>query len=274
MKKEKFETLYVECNQNTNNIFDLDGDHYSPFHEDYILGTQFIIYGLPKELSEDQVEDFYEGDKSNLIQIGKISGYLILSEEILNQGEDPLMLCDDISGDLQFAISVLQDDHGPLNEFLGNLYQNVYYIDKFEMENIYKSDDNLKSKIISLFPDVIFSLLHVGPGILAYIPMRTHDEEAKKPDERATALHHIVSQKINAIPFFKEDESTGEDANNNVIDFGKNYKLSEEEIDMVIGRRVDESAYPEEYKNIDEFNFYEANGFEEIGDSRLLYKEV
>jgi len=37
-------------------------------------------------------------------------------------------------------------------------------------------------------------------------------------------------------------------------------------------RRHSGSSYPEEAKNKDEYAFFEANGFEEVGDSRLLYK--
>lgn len=41
---------------------------------------------------------------------------------------------------------------------------------------------------------------------------------------------------------------------------------------MVMGRRNSDSGYPENLKNRDEWDIFERAGFEEAGDSRLLYK--
>lgn len=59
-----------------------------------------------------------------------------------------------------------------------------------------------------------------------------------------------------------------------MINFGDAYQFTEDELNMVMGRRHSESSYPEKAKDRKEYEFYEANGFEEIGDSRLLYKYI
>lgn len=62
----------------------------------------------------------------------------------------------------------------------------------------------------------------------------------------------------------------------NLLNFGGSVenimRLDEDELKLIMGRRHSGSSYPEEAKDCKEYAFYESNGFEEAGNSRLLYK--
>ena len=57
-----------------------------------------------------------------------------------------------------------------------------------------------------------------------------------------------------------------------VVQITGDYHFSEDEIKMVMGRRNRGSGYPDNLKGRDEWDIFERAGFEEAGDSRLLYK--
>ena len=59
---------------------------------------------------------------------------MIMCEQIINDGFDPYMMCDDSSADLGYAISALQEPGAPLDEDhpYGNPWNNVIYIHEIE----------------------------------------------------------------------------------------------------------------------------------------------
>ncbi|HVI41262.1 MAG TPA: hypothetical protein VM577_11415 [Anaerovoracaceae bacterium] len=67
------------------------------------------IYGVPVILDEALEGAYYEGDTSKFNNIGRLTGYYIPFEEILEGGEDPVDVCDAASADLEFVASIIQD---------------------------------------------------------------------------------------------------------------------------------------------------------------------
>jgi hypothetical protein len=60
----------------------------------------------------------------------------------------------------------------------------------------------------------------------------------------------------------------------NVINLGSRRDFTDDEFNMILGRRRSGVSYPEKAKDNSEFSFYEKAGFREACDSRLLYKMV
>lgn len=87
-------------------------------------------------------------------------------------------------------------------------------------------------------------------------------------EERYQTLQSIAVQKMDAVCANKEKNET------NIIQFGELYQFNEDAMNMIMRRRYSGSSYPEEAKNMQEFDFYEMNGFREAGNSRLLYKLI
>ena len=64
--------------------------------------------------------------------------------------------------------------------------------------------------------------------------------------------------------------------NDNLTAEGKEYQLylDEEQINYLAGKRTSGVSYPESAKIKEIWDFYESFGYEEIGNSRLLYKKI
>ncbi len=231
------------------------------------------MYGIPFSLDDDdKMERVYNQDYRGLTKIGTLIGCLILCEQIIDEGYDPLEVCDASSGDLEYAMSALSDIDGPLNYETGDPCQNVFYIHELEMESEW-DNAQLKSKITEELPWLVFSFLHVMPDILAFYPAPLAHTPNIAEKERYEVLQKIAAQKIDSAltPGAKEPRGQGED---NLLAFADFYQFSEDDMKFVTRRRYSGSSYPETAKDLQEYAFYEANGFEEAKDSRLLYKVV
>jgi hypothetical protein len=257
-----------------NTYFYADGDHSSNDGcvDTCIVWDRINFYGIPKDFTEKQLQRIDEGDYKNATKLGTISGCLILCKEILEQGEDPLEVCDDANGDLEYTISALSDVHGPLNVDDGDPFQDVYYIHEFIMESDFNQVD-LKHKILNELPDMVLDLFHVRPSVLAFYPAPLEYESDKVKGERDLLLHQIAADKVDSV-IGKASQNNISNDKNNISKFSDAYEFTDDEINIVMGRRNSGSTYPVEAKDKTEFDFYEANGFAEMDDSRLLYKLV
>jgi hypothetical protein len=199
------------------------------------------------------------------IKIGNISGTLIFSSQMIADGYDPLTVCDDESQDLEYTMSALSDEGGPLNEWTGDPMMDTLYIDELTIEDELLQQE-IGSRILQELPALCLELLHITPDILAYYPAPTEDNWYKK-SEREIALEEIAAKRIIKPAFSEETDQT----NSKIISIADRYKFSEDEINMLIGRRFSGSSYPEELKDNEIIEFYQKNGFQELGDSRLLF---
>ncbi len=271
-EKYKFHSICADYSCNNNHVFDIESD-YDDYHchDTCVVWNYLTFYGVPFDLLDDKMSSIYEGDYGDAVKIGELFGCLILCRQIIDEGEDPLIICDDIDADLEYTISALSDEDGPLDPENGDPYQDVYYIHQLRMESDY-DDVLLKSRIIKELPRLIFKFSHVVPDILAFYSAPL--EYTRDPDKEARyeALQSIHSQKISSI--FDGIMGEKQKEKDNIVKFGDAYRFTDDEINIVMGRRHSDSAYPEEAKNKDEYAFYEANGFEEVGNSRLLCKYV
>ena len=108
-----------------------------------------------------------EGDYSECLEIGTLCGSLILNEDIINSGFNPIEVCDDIDGDLDVLMTALCKEDGPLNQNNGGYLENVLYIHEFELSQKY-TDPDLIHRIIRELPWICKRIYHVRPELLAY----------------------------------------------------------------------------------------------------------
>ena len=168
----------------------------------------------------------------------------------------------------------MSDEDGPLNIENGDPYQDIYYIHEFKMLPNY-DNEFLKNRIIEELPGLILKLLHVVPDIIAYYPAPLEYEPDPDKESRYDTLQAIVAQRLNSLTnSIDVDEKEKQDIDKKMLKFGDIYQFSDDEINYIMGRRNSGSSYPEEAKDKKEYIFYESHGFQEVGDSRLLYKEV
>ena len=235
---------------------------------------KFEILGYPEALSDDEATAVYEGTSSKGFKIGSVFGCLVLCREILDQGEDPYQICDDVDADLEYMMSALLEETGPMNPLVGDPYRDVFYIHTIEFESGYRNQ-RLKKRIIKEIPDILLSLENVRPTVMAYYPYPLEDqEEDEEYQEKSRILSAIACDKVEArLPRFLKDVSEEPDSKR-VKRFGQYYRFTDDEVNIVLGRRNSYSSYEETRKNVSEFRFYESCGFQEIGDSRLLFIEI
>ena len=255
----------------------LDTLHFSPEYEPrnslcydytstYLVAIDWTFWGVPHG-GEDILYDALDYDNyDDCVKLGALSGYLILCKQMIADGYDPLTVCDDESADLEYTMSALIDEGGPLNEWTGEPLLDVLYINELTIEESLRRQ-GLGSRLLQETPVICRELLHVLPDILAYYPTPT-DRDWRKDKERNIALSDIAAKKITK--FIAEGEET-EAKHSNVISFADKYKLSDDEVNMIMGRRYSGSSYPEALKDGRLIAFYQKNGFHELGDSRLLY---
>lgn len=100
----------------------------------------------------------------------------------------------------------------------------------------------------------------------------TYDDTDEDDKARKLAVMELSRKKLDAA--FSDMIEREDKLSKNVIEFGTVRDFSDDELNIIIGRRRAGKSYPESAKDLKEFEFYEANGFIEAGDSRLLYKQV
>ena len=264
-RKKKFESIYANSSCGRDCSFDIDPlpDEYD-CHDTCIVWNKIEFFGVESNISEEKLDAIDSGNYTNATKVGTISGCLILCKQIIAEGKEPLEICDDIDEALEYTLSALTDDGEPLN-----LYpeQNVYYMHEFNLEHDC-NDLQLRTAILDNLPGVVLKLLHVAPDIIAFYPKPLECECDAGEEDRYQTLQSIAVQKMDAFCSNKEKNET------NIIQFGELYQFSEDEMNMIMRRRYSGSSYPEEAKNMQEFDFYEMNGFQEAGNSRLLYKLI
>ena len=253
----------------------LDTIHFAPEDEPgdsfnypytYLVSIDWTFWGVPQGYEDTLYDALDNEDYSDCTRLGTLSGYLILCKQMITDGYDPLMVCDDESADLEYTMSALIDEGGPLNEWTGEPLLDVLYIDELTIEEPLRRQ-GLGSRLLQETPSICRELLHVLPDIIAYYPAPTKSDW-RKDSERTIALSDIAAKKIAKLNSAEEDTGA---PHSNVISFADKYQLNDDEIKMVMGRRHSGSSYPEELKNEGLIAFYQKNGFHELGDYRLLY---
>jgi len=242
------------------------GDALGYDHTDtYLIPFFWEFWGVPNGCDDDKLETIYSGDYSDCQRIGDASGTLILCKQMISDGYDPLTACDDKSADLEYVMSALVDEGGPLNEDTGETLLDVLYIHELAIDTA-SQGEGLGSRILQELPSLSLKFMHVAPDLLVYYPAPTKHAWYRK-SESENALRNSVFEKV--AEFFSVSEDSNADTNRILSD--EKHKLNDDEVKIILGQRRSGTSYPEDLKNKRLYEFYYKNGFQELCDTRLLY---
>ena len=94
-----FHDIYAVADTRPRCYFSFEDEENQYFEHGFIH-----LYGIPDDLSDSDVENIYNGGSDKAVYIGEIIGTLILGNQMSEDGEDFLMLCDDMSADCKHPI--------------------------------------------------------------------------------------------------------------------------------------------------------------------------
>ncbi len=237
------------------------------FESDYIKYYSIGIFGIPHGLSEEEEDNIFS-DPEKAVRIGTIEGYLILGEEIERRGYNLYDMCDEINADLEYVISALCESGGVMQAHNITRPLNIFYIHEVEFENEEFRDMMLTDILIEL-PDIMFSHTNILPEMMIYYP-RPLPYDTRLMDIQKAIASETVSQvlarnaKLEAI---QEDPTIDSDYDNEE----PHLALSQDQINMVMGKRVEGDSYPESAKDLPLWGYYELAGFSEWKNTKVLY---
>jgi len=260
VQKHDFDTVHFSPDNEPRDAFNFD------YTSTYLVPVDWTFWGVPQDAEDILYDALDSGNYADCIKIGVLSGHLILCKQMIADGYDPLTVCDDESADLEYVMSALVDKNGPLDEWTGDPLLDVLYIHELTVEESLQRQ-GLGSRLLQELPCLCKQLMHVVPDILAYYPAPL-ERGWHKESERDIALRNIAAERV-AKAIIPDHDMKKE--NSNLVSFPDIYQFSDDEIKMIMGRRHSDSSYPEALKNERMIAFYQKNGFQELGDTRLLY---
>lgn len=256
--------IVVRASQKESVVFNLGDERFiQDVHDSCVLWNSLELWGVPADLDEEGLEEAYEGETNHLSKIGTVSGYLILANEIIRQGEDPMLVCDDISGDLGDVFlglsetlhdSCWEEDFGP----------SVFYIEELSFEEHYRNDGHTKARILNGLPEISFCLLHHKPDLLAFIPNFLGQPGVETEDDRSPGKHAVAETGFGGA--LVEDDPME-------LPFGKAYFRAEdlEFIQPLDNRPIISRA---DWKDHPELELFLHCGFKPTLSGDVLYKEI
>ena len=241
------------------------------FESDYIKYYSIGIFGIPHGLSEEEEDNIFS-DPEKAVRIGTIEGYLILGEEIERRGYNLYDMCDEINADLEYVISALCESGGVMQAHNITRPLNIFYIHEVEFENEEFRDMMLTDILIEL-PDIMFSHTNILPEMMIYYP-RPLPYDTRLMDIQMDIQKAIASETVSQVlarnaklEAIQEDPTIDSNYDNEE----PHLALSQDQINMVMGKRVEGDSYPEAAKDLPLWGDYEFAGFSEWKNTRVLY---
>lgn len=232
---------------------------------EFLKGVQIRVQGalLEDDESYDEVQETL-----NLVEAGQvdeiceISGMLIFGKDMVQEGYSPYSVCDDYSVDLEFVYSILKEYDLEKN---GGETNNIFYIEDISWSD--NVDLSVKRQVIKQLKGFMINIYSFLPNVICFYTAPT--EEYRKEKVLSEQRNRLMAKKFETI-------MNDEDAhlNSNVIDLHKHIGFSEEEINERLGRRNSGESYPEEFINKVEYEEFCDMDFEEIENSRLMFRMV
>lgn len=258
-----FQEVYTYCKAGSRHFLT---ETRNNFEENCIKHIKIKIYGIPYD-ADDATADEMTTYPSKAIKVGTIEGYLILAKIIEKRGYNLYDLCDEKSSELEFIISALCESGGVMKA--NNITEpiDIFYLHEISFENK-EFEDQLYHDILSSMQDIVMSHTNVYPEMLVYYPAPLPYDNRLDQIQRAIATEAAgqtieYSLKTDAIRSDPTIDSDYEDE--------ERLAITEDQINMVLGNRVQGQTYPEEAKNMAIWNEFEFAGFDEWKNTRVLY---
>ena len=239
--QEHFRDVFTYSIDHTSHSFEYEDINYE---SDYIKYYSIGIFGIPHGLSEEE-EDRMFSDPDKAVHIGTIEGYLILSEEIERRGYNLYDMCDEINADLEYVISALCESGGVMQAHDIHRPLNIFYIHEVEFENEEFRDMLLTDILINL-PDIMFSHTNILPEMMIYYPRPLPYDTRMKEIQNAIAVETSTQlrARVEKLKAMEEDPTIDSD-----YDDEPQLALSKDQINILMGKRVEGDSYPEAAKD-------------------------
>lgn len=238
MKYQDIYSIANFCNRHIIGLTKGDPNDYTPFYE-------LKLYGIPDSFDEEKAEEAIF-DSEVAVPLGTISGWMMLGEAIYRNGEMLSYIADAADEELEFAVSALLENNGPLNSVV-----NYFHILNFEI-----SDKNVIPEILENLSDMLFTHCHVYPDIISVYP---------EPREHHENLYDKINKDIAQIAY-----ADIINRKENVTDEPR-LALSDEQINILLGKRNSGDIYSEQYKDHEKWDPFENAGFQEWQNTRVLF---
>ena len=249
-----FEHIITVCEETTKYISNLESmTAYTPY-------ITIKLYGVPDTWDDEKIEEAIDCEET-AIPLGSISGYLVLGQALCLIGADLLEYCDNADEELEYAASALMERNGPLNED-----SNLFHITEFKVSEAVDAKE--VRKLLSELPDIIFTHMHVMPNIISVSPAPLPHEKSKLEQVQeglATIAYHETAKRVDAQIFGDDYEAAPDEPQ---------LEISQEQLNIVMGRRNEGDSYPERYVDKDAWKPFLDAKFTEWRKTRVLYKET
>ena len=173
----------------------------------------------------------------------------------------------EINADLEYVISALCESGGVMQAHDIHRPLNIFYIHEVEFENE-EFRDMLLTDILIELPDIMFSHTNILPEMMIYYPRPLPYDTRMKEIQNAIAVETSTQLRahMEKLKAMEEDPTIDSD-----YDDEPQLALSEDQINILMGKRVEGDSYPEAAKDLPLWGDYEFAGFSEWKNTRVLY---
>ena len=206
-------------------------------YDSYIINCFLKIYGIPDDLTDDEEENIFGGEIGKAVQIGTVTGLLILGGQAEKNDMDIYDICDCTDSYAEFIYSALSEGNGPL---AFDPYLDIFCIDTIEMCDGFDNDET-KIRILNSLPMFLLKAYHIFPDIIADRPKSLPYEKSIHQKVKEGMAREIINDYMNSIL----DEPTQKHTE------GVKLMLDEDQQNYLLGRRIKGEGYPESAKDTD-----------------------
>lgn len=135
-------------------------------YDSYIINCYLNIFGIPNSLTDDERETIFNGEMGKAVQIGTVTGLLILGRQAEKSDMDIYDICD--------------------------------CIDTIEMSDGFDNDET-KLRIHECLPMLLLKAYHTFPDIIAYRPKPLPYEKSIHQKVKEGMARVIVNDYMNSI---------------------------------------------------------------------------
>ena len=136
--------------------------YYDGEPENYIMPIEWVFYSNnPEEAMSSYDDDLKDRE------IARFSGSFIFINDIQKDGWNPIVLCDDLDGDLGYLMDALYSMEGPLYFANGGSHENVLYIHELNFSGE-ELTLQMCDRLLRELPWICKRLMHVFPEIISY----------------------------------------------------------------------------------------------------------
>ena len=226
-------------------------------YDSYIINCYLKIFGIPDGLTDDEKENIFNGEIGKAVQIGTVTGLLILGGQAEKNNMDIYDICDCTDSYAEFIYSALSEGNGPL---AFDPYLDIFCIDTIEMCDGFDNDET-KIRILNSLPMFLLKGYHTFPDIIADCPKHLPYEKSIHQKVKEGMAREIINDYMNRVL----DEPAKKDTE------GVKLVLDEDQQNYLLGRRIKGEGYPESAKDNTAWELYHAAGFKEHLNTRVLF---